>query len=149
MKLNFMMRRIIFSLYLIISSVSAVNARGIDLESIMVSEGEMNDGDVIATGQVFCEENNISKVSLLNIYMGDHVYSNVYTLQGKNKEENKLMVRIEGDGWHSSDKAGNGIYKKQKNKSEQFYVVINGHQNVKSDIYSIKASSICLYSYQE
>ena len=76
----------------------------------------MNDGDVIATGQVFCEENNISKVSLLNIYMGDHVYSNVYTLQGKNKEENKLMVRIEGDGWHSSDKAGNGIYKKQKNK---------------------------------
>lgn len=37
----------------------------------------------------------------------------------------------------------------KKNKSEQFYVVINGHQNVKSDIYSIKASSICLYSYQE
>lgn len=39
-KLNVMMRKIIFSLYLIISSVSAVNARGIDLESIMVSEGK-------------------------------------------------------------------------------------------------------------
>lgn len=144
-----MMRKIIFSLYLIMGYSLTVNAEVINLESMMVLDGNLSDGDVIATGRVFCGEGNIARVSLLNMRVGEDTYGNIYSLQGRNRVENKIIVRIEGDGWHSSDRGLRGIYKTQKSKSEQFYVVVNGRQNVNSDIYTIKANSTCLHSYQE
>lgn len=138
-----MMRKNIFSLYLIISFALTVNAAEMNLVSRMVSERDLSDGDIIARGRVFCEENEISSVSLLNIQSTDDASGKVYMLQGKESVMNKLIVRLEGDGWRSSGEAGKGIYKIQENKSEQFYVVVNGRQHVNPDVYTIKASSIC------
>ncbi|ELO4156176.1 TPA: AfaD family invasin [Escherichia coli] len=138
-----MMRKNLFSLYLIISFALTVNAAEMNLESRMASERDLSDGDIIATGRVFCKENDISLVSLLNIQSTDDGLGNVYILQGKGRVANKLIVRIEGDGWHSSGEIGKGIYKIQKNTSEQFHVVVNGRQRVNPDVYTIKASSVC------
>ncbi|HAL2104979.1 TPA: hypothetical protein H5X32_004977, partial [Escherichia coli] len=97
----------------------------------------------IATGSVFCDDGEVSRVVLLNIKPVNGSQSNVYHLQGRNKPSNELTVRIEGNGWSPSDKVGNGIYKKLINKQDQFYVVANGRQHVRADIYTIRASSIC------
>ncbi|ENT2289506.1 AfaD family invasin, partial [Shigella sonnei] len=67
----------------------------------------------------------------------------------RNRATNKLIVRLEGDGWHSSGDVMDGIYKKMTNNNDQFYVVVNGRQNVNSDTYTIKTSSTCSHSHQE
>ncbi|HFF6400707.1 TPA: AfaD family invasin [Escherichia coli] len=144
-----MMRAVIFLLFFIINPVLIVNAAEMNLESKTVSGGELSDGDVIATGRVFCENGKASRVSLLNIQAGDKIYGNIYTLQGRNRATNKLIVRLEGDGWHSSGDVMDGIYKKMTNNNDQFYVVVNGRQNVNSDTYTIKTSSTCSHSHQE
>ncbi|CAM8256266.1 AfaD family invasin [Escherichia coli] len=144
-----MIRKIIFSLCLIIGFTLTVNAKGMSLESRVTSGGELFDGDIIATGIVYCEGGDVSWLGLMNIHHGDNTLGNVYTLQGRNMLTNELVVRIEGDGWHPSNIGKKGIYKTKVSGSEQFHVVVNGHQNVNPDVYTIKANSACSSSHQE
>jgi hypothetical protein len=141
-----MTKMVIFLLFFIIGSALTVNAAEMNLESKTVSGGELSDGDVIATGRVFCERGKVSRVSLLNIRTEDKNYGNVYSLQGRNRATNKLIVRLDGDGWNSLGDAGNGVHKTLTNNNDRFYVVVNGRQNVNSDTYTIRASSTCSHS---
>ncbi|EAN4898307.1 hypothetical protein EHZ81_23740, partial [Salmonella enterica] len=124
----------LLSFFLVCSST--VIAAEINLETRAFSGSYLYDGDIIATGSVFCDDGEVSRVVLLNIKPVNGSQSNVYHLQGRNKPSNELTVRIEGNGWSPSDKVGNGIYKKLINKQDQFYVVANGRQHVRADIYT-------------
>ncbi|EDS3841756.1 AfaD family invasin [Citrobacter portucalensis] len=97
---------------------------------------QVRDGQVISHGRISTQQAHSGYQVWLNAEKnGDS--PDRYVLTGKNNRQHKLYVIIGQEGWVPDIRSGAGIIKQTRESQERFDIVVNGHQNVPADTYTI------------
>ncbi|CAI2091861.1 putative pilin structural protein SafD [Serratia ficaria] len=139
-----MMKAVITGLMAVWLSLSASGAQagtnGIDLKLSMrpINERQLNDGQIIGSGQV--------------AYQGEHRGFQVwltaekqngaaerYILRGSNNNTHRMFVRLERPEWIPDDIGKQGIIIYTGEARADFNIVIDGDQEVAADSYRVPA----------
>ena len=103
---------------------------------------ELQDGEIIATGQIICRE----------AHTGFHVWMSArenggrpghYLIQGKRGDRNELRIRLEGDGWSVVQEGRKGVIKSGSDGLAVFKVVSDGRQRAGADEYAFSVNGSC------
>ncbi|HHY8365315.1 TPA: AfaD family invasin [Escherichia coli] len=119
-------------------------AAEITLDEQFVIGGDLRNGTKIAKGRIFCPEAHTE----FRIWVNSQAQkkgTGHYILLGKHSENNRMNIRLEGDGWRvSSIEAKNILTKFWSGNIATFDVVVDGDQKVPSDEYFISVSGYCI-----